>query len=51
MKLFVFVAIIIGAYYWLMISSTDMMVDQTMQLHAHYEQVAEQSEFIASGNR
>ena len=51
MKWFVMLAVIFGAYYWLLISSANMMIDQTMQLHQQYVRVAEQADQIAVGKQ
>ena len=50
MKWFVIFAVLFGAYFWMLVSSTDMVLDQTMQFHAQYEKVADQADQIAAGN-
>lgn len=51
MRWFFILAIILGVYYWLIVSSTDMVINQTMQLHQQYQAAAEQTEVIAASNR
>ena len=50
MKWFVIVAAFMGTYFWFLVTTTNLMVNQTMQLHQRYQTVAAQADQIANGN-
>jgi hypothetical protein len=49
MKLFIVLAFLVGGYYYLLMASTDLVLDQTMQLQKQYVTLAEQADQIAVG--
>ena len=50
MKWFVIFAALLGLYFFMLVSYTDMAMNQTMQLHQQYEKVADQADQIAASN-
>lgn len=49
MKLFVVLAMLVGAYYYFLLSTTNMMLNATQQLQERYQTVAAQADAVAAG--
>lgn len=51
MKWLLIFAGLLGVYFWLLISTTDTMIDQTIRLQQRYQTVAAEADRIAAGQQ
>ena len=49
MKLFLALGVLVGAYVYVMLHTTDVVLNQTQHLHAQYQAAADQAEQLANG--
>ena len=50
MKLFLVLGVIVGGYMYLLMHTTNIVLSQTQQLTATYQNAADQADKIANGN-